>query len=140
MAATTQPIDVAANHDEITIFCVVDGESTPFSIDVSPDDTVGNLKDLIKNKTKQFGDIAAKELILWKVLIPVDNDKNPPIVKLDNLEDKKKLIPTTMLSYLYPTYPPESSIHIVIHRPPPGKLNRKSMLRKFSKSTLIYTH
>ncbi|KAF9921492.1 hypothetical protein BGZ67_000422, partial [Mortierella alpina] len=55
--------------NRITLFCLVDGEATShaFPVKVCPDDTVGDLKELIKIKqAPAFDDITANNLTLWK--------------------------------------------------------------------------
>jgi len=72
----------------------------------------------------QCDDIAAKDLTLWHVSIPVDYDDDDdriPIV-LDNVnnKDKKKLRETRELSEVFPAKPPKNTIHIIVQRPPRG--------------------
>ncbi|KAF9981863.1 hypothetical protein BGZ65_003500 [Modicella reniformis] len=56
--------------NNLTIWCVVDGESTLFSVEVDPTKSVDVLKkDIKKEQSPRFDDIAANELILWKILI-----------------------------------------------------------------------
>ncbi|KAF9344808.1 hypothetical protein BGX26_003865, partial [Mortierella sp. AD094] len=64
-----------------TLFCLVDGDATPFSIKIPSSDTVDSLKDAIKvKKSPEFDDIAADKLALWHVSIPiVSPDKRKPI-------------------------------------------------------------
>ncbi|KAF9176489.1 hypothetical protein BGZ50_000554, partial [Haplosporangium sp. Z 11] len=48
----------------LTLFCLVDGEATPFSVD--------HLKNAIKlKKTNGFNDVDTDKLILWHVSIPL---------------------------------------------------------------------
>ncbi|KAF9405452.1 hypothetical protein BGZ76_006572, partial [Entomortierella beljakovae] len=57
--------------NEITLFCIVDGDSTAFPIDLAVSKTVGHLKDAIKKKKEpRFDDLAADELILYHVSVP----------------------------------------------------------------------
>ncbi|KAG0274489.1 hypothetical protein BGZ97_010496, partial [Linnemannia gamsii] len=59
----------------LTLFCVVDGESTSFPAVIDPTKTVGELKDEIKTKkANAFSEIDADQLTLWKVEIPDDDD------------------------------------------------------------------
>ncbi|KAI8049520.1 hypothetical protein BDF22DRAFT_657730 [Syncephalis plumigaleata] len=104
--------------DDIRFFCVVDGESSfnAFSVKIASTKTVGNLKDLIKTeKSPEFNDIDANELILWRVSIP-DDDDNP--ILLNSLSEKKILRATTKLSKVFGSELPDETIHIIVQRPP----------------------
>ena len=114
----------------LTLFCLVDGESTSFSVDIDTSKTVDHLKDLIKTAlSPQCDDIAAKDLTLWHVSIPVDYDDDDdriPIV-LDNVnnKDKKKLRETRELSEVFPAKPPKNTIHVIVQRPPQGNAHTR---------------
>ncbi|KAF9946559.1 hypothetical protein BGZ72_000228 [Mortierella alpina] len=106
------------------LFCLVDGESTfnAFPVEIGPDQTIGDLKNLIKTKrTPRFDDVAADELTLWRVSIsfPDDNDDEAHIL-LDSLDEKKKLGPATRLSKVFPEDFSEETIHILVQRTPPA--------------------
>ncbi|KAF9359030.1 hypothetical protein BGX34_008572 [Mortierella sp. NVP85] len=77
---------------EITLFCLLEGTDSFFPVDIERTKTVGHLKDAIKDKKSpsppKFKDIAADELTLWRVSIPV---VNLPAL-LAPLSDKKKLL------------------------------------------------
>ncbi|KAG0072983.1 hypothetical protein BGZ92_003966 [Podila epicladia] len=46
----------------LTLFCLVDGESTSFPVKIESTETIGDLKDEIKRKmTPRFDDVAADE-------------------------------------------------------------------------------
>jgi hypothetical protein len=63
---------MAKNH--LSLFCIVEGEpqSKKFSVKPTQADTIDDLKDLIKTKKPpRFDDIAADELTLWRVSIPI---------------------------------------------------------------------
>ncbi|KAF9300000.1 hypothetical protein BGZ74_008410 [Mortierella antarctica] len=63
------------NH--LNLFCLIDGESSPFSVKAFPDNTVHNLKDAIKaKKTNGFSDVDADKLICWRVTILVSDDND----------------------------------------------------------------
>ncbi|KAF9952558.1 hypothetical protein BGZ70_000572 [Mortierella alpina] len=109
--------------DTLTLFCLVDGETTlkAFPVDISSTGTVGHLKKLIKaEKAPRFDDVAADELTLWQVSIPSsddDDDEEVPVA-LDKLNEKKKLSPAKLLSRLFVHSPPDETVHIFIQRPP----------------------
>ncbi|KAF9944228.1 hypothetical protein BGZ70_004893, partial [Mortierella alpina] len=127
------------NH--LSLFCLVDGEATPFSVEVDRTKTVDHLKQLIKaKKTPEFDDFPADKLTLWRVSIsddtlarhrvstpndtlsqhqvsvPDDNDDEQPIL-LDNWSEKKKLNATAKLSKVFDTELLEDTIHIIIRHP-----------------------
>jgi len=109
----------------LTLFCLVDGESTPFPVKIESTETIGGLKKAIKDeKTNDFNDVDADKLTLWRVSIPDDDDDDDdriPIV-LDNVnnKDKKKLRETRELSEVFPAKPPKNTIHVIVQRPPRG--------------------
>ncbi|KAG0267567.1 hypothetical protein DFQ27_008612 [Actinomortierella ambigua] len=111
------------NTSSLTVFCVIDGESTfnAFSVEVDPTKTVEHLKDLIKAKlSPEFDDIVAKSLTLWRVSIADgDDDDEQPIV-LDSILEKKKLEATRELSEVFETslHKNTDTIHIIVQRPP----------------------
>ncbi|KAF8922800.1 hypothetical protein BGZ58_003772, partial [Dissophora ornata] len=70
--------------DGIKLFCVVEGDSIPFPVKISLEDTVGDLKDAIKTKiTPRFDDIPALELVLGQVLIPILDEEEEKPIKLN---------------------------------------------------------
>ncbi|KAF9345612.1 hypothetical protein BGX26_002945 [Mortierella sp. AD094] len=92
--------------------------SKAFPLSASPTDTVGQLKNLIKEKSApRFDDIPANELALWSVSIPVIAAKKHDPVIIDSLETKDELLPTTRLSKLYPKGVEDDIIHILVQRP-----------------------
>jgi hypothetical protein len=103
----------------LTLFCLVDGEATSnaFSIKTPSNNTVDDLKNLIKTrKSPEFDDVAADKLKLWRVSIPITDEDEVPIV-LNSFDEKKKLGPATRLSRVFPEDPPEETIHIIVQRP-----------------------
>ncbi|KAG0330642.1 hypothetical protein BG000_011618 [Podila horticola] len=110
--------------NRMSLFCLVDGEalSNAFSIKIPSNDTVDDLKNLIKTKkAPRFDGVAADELTLWRVSIPDDDDNGDddlPIL-LDSIpgKDRKRLKATTKLSKVFIGELPEDTIHVVVHRP-----------------------
>ncbi|KAG0092104.1 hypothetical protein BGZ93_003296 [Podila epicladia] len=120
------------NH--MSLFCLVDGESTAsvFPVKLSLDDSIGDLKDLIKTKkSPEFDDVAADKLTLWRVSIPITEDEIPILLNNVADTDKKKLSPATRLSKLCPEELPEEMVHIIVQRPPqnPHYLPQKKRIR-----------
>ena len=109
------------NH--LILFCLVYGESTSqaFSVEIDHIKTVDGLKKLTKNeKTPRFDDVAADELTLWRVSIPVvPATKHKPIV-LTEIDSTTELDPRDDLSDVLEDKPPKKTIHIIVQRPPPG--------------------
>jgi len=108
--------------DNLNLFCLVDGESTSsaFSVKISTEDTVDDLKKLIKTKkSPRFDDIAADELTLWRVSLPVGSTDDELPITLDAMADgdKMKLRPTDELSDVFGKKPPKKTIHVVVERP-----------------------
>ncbi|KAG0007630.1 hypothetical protein BGZ81_004741, partial [Podila clonocystis] len=107
------------SDNNLTLFCLVNGEATPFSVEVDRTKTVDHLKNLIVNGDQEpaFRDVAAKDLTLWQVSIPDDDDDLP--ILLDSVPEKKKLKATTKLSKIFVGDLPEDTIHIIVQRPLP---------------------
>ena len=109
---------------DIRVFCLVDGEPTSraFPVEIAFDDTVAGLRDLIKTEmTPGFDDIDANNLTIWQVSVPVTEDDKVPI-KLDGLDEKKKLMPTDDRSDVFIEKPSKKTVHIIVQRPPRGNL------------------
>lgn len=76
----------------LTLFCLVDGEWNPFSVEVDRTKTVDTLKDAIKDKNAiAFADVNAKILTLWSVSIPVsdDDDDDEVPIYINNIRIEK---------------------------------------------------
>ncbi|KAF9924655.1 hypothetical protein BGZ67_009152, partial [Mortierella alpina] len=105
----------------LTLFCLVDGEATSnaFSVKVSPNDTVDNLKELIKNKkAPEFDDIATDKLTLWRIAHSVvAANKHQPVL-LNVIDSQTELDPTDDISEVFEQQPPKKTIHIIVQRPP----------------------
>src|SRR5690349_13760495 len=102
--------------DDLTPICLVAGEpsSNAFSVKASSALIVDELKNLIKTAlSPQFDDIAAKDLTLWRVTIPDDDDDDLPIL-FDSVSEKKKLKATTKLLKVFETELPDDTIHIIV--------------------------
>jgi len=57
-------------QDELTLWCLIEGDSEPFEIEVPPSVSIANLKDHIHKKGINVAKhpVLAKDLVLWKVL------------------------------------------------------------------------
>ncbi|KAI9240540.1 MAG: hypothetical protein BYD32DRAFT_151644 [Podila humilis] len=103
----------------LSLFCLIDGEATPFSVEIDRTKTVDHLKDLIKaKKANTYSDVDADMLMLWRVSIPIDPpNKRKPIV-LNEIHSATELDPTDDISDVFEDQPPKKTIHIIIQRPP----------------------
>ncbi|KAF9900519.1 hypothetical protein EC991_007210 [Linnemannia zychae] len=106
-------------NNPLTLFCLVDGESTSnaFSVEIDSTKTVDGLMKLIKaEKAPRFDDVAADELALWNVFISDDDNNELPIL-LDTVSEKKKLKPIDNISCIFPEAPRKKAIHIIVQHP-----------------------
>ncbi|KAF9979957.1 hypothetical protein BGZ65_005752 [Modicella reniformis] len=91
----------------LTLFCAVDGESNPFSVEVDPTKSFDVLKKTIKKERANFfSNIDADQLTLWKV-------------------SKKILSAATELSEVFKEGAPKKTLHIIVRLPQPGKRGRE---------------
>ncbi|KAF9949114.1 hypothetical protein BGZ65_007581 [Modicella reniformis] len=89
--------------NNLTIWCVVDGESTPFPVDIPAVRTVGHLKKEIKKEKPNFFALDADKLALWKVSLP--NTATIDILTLETLphsSTKDELDARTLVYELFP--------------------------------------
>ncbi|KAF8949381.1 hypothetical protein BGZ46_005146, partial [Entomortierella lignicola] len=106
---------------KIKFFCILDGDNSPFEVEVGHDGSIGTLKKAIKKeKENKLSKIDADELVLWQVSIPIgDNDDDNPIKLLDHPDAKrisaKKA--ATEISEVFGTTPAKKTIHVVVQRP-----------------------
>ncbi|KAG0038792.1 hypothetical protein BGZ83_002997, partial [Gryganskiella cystojenkinii] len=104
----------------VTLFCLVDGDSNPFSVDVNRTKTVDMLKDSIKAKIPDtFHGADAKDFILWRVSIPVSPKKDRNGISLANVHSKEEPDETDDVSEVFQETPPKKTIHVIVTRPPP---------------------
>ncbi|KAF9120397.1 hypothetical protein BGX30_003197, partial [Mortierella sp. GBA39] len=114
-------------EDRLNLLCLDDGEpqSNVFSVKATPTDTVDDLRVLIS--AKRLGiDTLSKDLTLWRVSIPDDDDDDEIPVVLDNVinKDQKKLRTTRELSDVWKDKPPKGTIHVIIQRPPRANIDQ----------------
>ena len=123
---TQPPVAVAP---DMTLNCWVRGQEFHriFPVKISPTQTVGVLKDNIKNdKPLDFCDIDADALSLYKVSLADDEDLEQALEGL-TLGPHGWLRPMEPLSLVFPTPPPERHVHIVVTTPT-GESRRRSQL------------
>ncbi|KAI7829763.1 hypothetical protein BC939DRAFT_523399 [Gamsiella multidivaricata] len=105
---------------DLTLFCLTDGEpiSNAFPVSIPSMDAIGNLKDLIKaKKTPKFDDLAADELTLWRVSVPVVATNIRNAVFLNEINSKTELSPMDDVSGVFPNTLAKKTIHIIVQRP-----------------------
>ncbi|KAG0050077.1 hypothetical protein BGZ83_005162 [Gryganskiella cystojenkinii] len=113
------------------LFCLVDGEDTPFSVKMhaNENDTVDDLKVAIKlKKAPRFEDIASSELKLWNVLIPFNSRDVSSLPKDDN----SKLKANEKLFSVFGTEKDEDNIRVFVWRPPRVCAIIKEIVSRFS--------
>ena len=101
----------------ITLLCLVNGNKTAsaFAVDIDREKLVSHLKDAIKAKNSQtFANVDAKDIKLWKVKIPDDQDD---LLSTLTLNDGDELLATKKISKYFPDSPLEEHIHIIVKLP-----------------------
>ncbi|PKC00698.1 hypothetical protein RhiirA5_505039 [Rhizophagus irregularis] len=101
----------------VTLFCLVKGNTTAnaFSVKISRDEPVSDLKEAIKSKNPQtFASVDAKDIQLWKVEIGDDRDD---LLSNLTLQDQPELLATKKISKYFPDSPAEECIHVIVEAP-----------------------
>jgi hypothetical protein len=100
------------------LFCIVVGGNTSFSVKISSDETVDDLKKAIKKeKEHDFAGFDADRLTLFKVDVPA-LDLSKALEQIPKLDlSSATMNPVLKLSRYYSTTPSEEMIHILIHTP-----------------------
>ncbi|KAF9914609.1 hypothetical protein BX616_007942 [Lobosporangium transversale] len=106
----------------VKLFCIIDGETTPFSVVVSEDATVDDLKKASYPNINMDLDIKPKDLQLRGV--PIGDEDKP--IELKNQSDAKKLLSLSAISDVFNTLS-KRSIHIIVEPPLSGKSPFKSV-------------
>lgn len=112
-------------QEKIKLFCIADGTSIAFPVDISLDAYVGDLKKIIKvEKSNDLSSIDADKLTLWRASIP-SSPKKP--ISLSNLtsDEKTKMMleeldPMKTITEIFGTDPQKGTIQIVVQPPIPG--------------------
>ncbi|KAF8946487.1 hypothetical protein BGZ47_000429, partial [Haplosporangium gracile] len=82
--------------------------------------TIGKLKKAIKTeKAPRFDDVAADELALWRVSIPVALKKERKNISLADVLSKEEFDETDDISDVFDDAPPKKTIRVIVQRPPP---------------------
>jgi len=107
----------------LDIFCVIEGQTTSFPVEIESTKTVGHLKKAIKaDQSPDFDDINAKNLTLWRVSIPILPKKDRKAISLADVSSKEELDEATKLSNIFDAELPEETIHIIVQLPQSGNV------------------
>ena len=108
------------------LFCWVCGDTQPFPVEISPEKTVGELKEaIVAKKPNRFRGIDADLLNLWKKGI-LECEKNK--LQLSDIKNEYYLHVTWRIGKYFKEAPQEESIHIIIKAPEPIGVEVKSKL------------
>ncbi|KAG0314277.1 hypothetical protein BGZ99_008234 [Dissophora globulifera] len=109
---------------KLSVFCLVESESTSHAFPVKNiplSNTVYDLKELIKKENPNgFHNLDPRDLSLWLVTIPLEDDDGKLRIWLDNLTDKDELHPRKPLSAVFSKGPPDDSTYIIVQRSHPA--------------------
>ncbi|KAI8596405.1 hypothetical protein EDD21DRAFT_419705 [Dissophora ornata] len=113
--------------NQYTLLCLVDGEATPFPVEIESIKTIGQLKKAIKDDNAiAFADVDAKVLTLWRVSIPVAPLNERKSIVLNEFDSAEELDPTDDISDVFHEKPPKKTIHIIVQRPQPVRTSVSS--------------
>ena len=116
----TRPVPVLDPTQLLSLNCFVLGDDLKkvFTVKIPKTENVSILKKLIKEeKAPHLNHVAASDLELWNVSIPMDDDTEERLKNINNLEPLKSLLP---LSHVFPRVE-ESHLHILIQAPTNGE-------------------
>ncbi|KAG8792738.1 hypothetical protein FRC16_011281 [Serendipita sp. 398] len=120
------------SQDIYKVFCIVSDGTTSFSVKIPKNDTVDDLKELIKaKKSNTFSDIDADALTLYHVNITDDDDLERTLDQLfSSGSPPERLKPTRKLSTVFSGTPPEERVHILVVPPETGSRGPPSKRRR----------
>jgi Crinkler effector protein N-terminal domain len=104
----------------ITLFCLVHGDPVEraFPVDISNDKSVGHLKNKIKKEIPTaFNNIDAKDVTLWKVDIPNNDEDAIKQIVFKETVVIKKMSPASEIGEYFENTPTKKCIHVVIECP-----------------------
>ena len=105
----------------LSLNCFVLGDDLKkvFTVKIPKTENVSILKDLIKEKnSSSFCNVDLKNIDLWNVSIPMDDEADERLKNIDNLEPLKPLL---SLSQVFP-HVEENHLHVVVRPPIDGEL------------------
>ena len=100
----------------ITLLCLVKGNTlaNAFPVDIEKDQLIGHLKEAIKDKIDVPANFKAKDIKLWKVEIPDDQDD---LLNSLTLQDQPELLATREIGDYWTEKPPKRHIHVLVEPP-----------------------
>ena len=100
----------------ITLLCLVKGNTlaNAFAVDIDREKLVSHLKDAIKDKIDVPTGFKAKDLKLWNVKIPDDQDD---LLSNLTLQDQTELLATREIGDYWTEKPAKRHIHVLVEPP-----------------------
>jgi hypothetical protein len=100
----------------ITLFCLVKGNTSvnAFEVDIEKDKSISKLKEAIKEKIDVPANFKAKDLKVWKVKIPDDQDD---LLSNLTLNYGDELLATREIGDYWTEKPPKRNIHVIVEPP-----------------------
>ncbi|KAF8943231.1 hypothetical protein BGZ46_006573, partial [Entomortierella lignicola] len=97
------------------LFCILDGDSSAFEVNLDADDSIAALKRAIKGeKPNDLQGIDADKLLLFQIAVPDEGTK----VNLDKIDSPTPLVKgSDEISEVFGTSPVKKIIHVVVQRP-----------------------
>jgi hypothetical protein len=105
----------------LSLNCFVLGDDLKkvFTLKIPKSENVSILKDLIKVKnSSSFSNVDSKNIDLWDVSIPMNDDAGE---RLENIDKSEPLKPLLSLSQVFP-HVEENHLHVVVRSPIDGEL------------------
>ncbi|PVF96573.1 hypothetical protein CPB86DRAFT_798762 [Serendipita vermifera] len=100
-----------------TLFCILEGDKSPFPIKIANNEAVGVLKEAIKDKNPNaLANIDARSLVLYQIDVN-DDDEILGNVQKKMSESPKALKTTKELSAMYTSAPAKETVHILVQLP-----------------------
>ena len=123
------------------IFSIIVGMTRPFSVKISPHDTLDELKKAIKLENPAFHGLAAHDLDLYLINLADDNSLIEKVKQLlarqPPLQPLKR--PTQKLSALFEEPPVDGKVHILVQPPQTGEFLCAG-IRQMTRLTNHHTH
>ncbi|KAK3818377.1 MAG: hypothetical protein J3Q66DRAFT_439477 [Benniella sp.] len=101
--------------NSLKINCVMNGR-TPMNLlqfEVDSDNTVDNLRPLLKAKKPSLKETDVDDIIFWRVMIPIAPESLDKRILLEECAAKEALSPARLLSDVFRGQIPENNIHIL---------------------------
>jgi hypothetical protein len=106
---------------ELNCLVLGDDSSNIFPVKIESTESVGTLKDAIKEKKQErFKSVDADSIVLWKVSITDDDGLQQQIEGLNLVEEQSLRRPAARLSKIFSDPVEDEHVHILV-RPPPAR-------------------